>query len=231
MKKSLPIILLSVFTLAFSAFGFMGIQPVKAATSIAGITIEDGQVGYEGVSITHADQQTNEDGEAVSSGDGKMKFYSSLPQSLYNSLQGKDYKTGTLIIPAELLQGETYLDKYNSLKIELKDPTDDDIITGAIDVDTTDCWALYEDTDKDGVKDQYWAMASLYNIPRAYYGVPMAARPYLAVKGEGDADYTYVYATDEGVTGLYSFTEAAQNRIAKGDFRSEEHTSELQSLQ
>ncbi|MBQ9781652.1 MAG: hypothetical protein IJW26_00545, partial [Clostridia bacterium] len=219
MKKSLPIILLSVFTLAFSAVGFLGIQPVKATTEVAGITIEDGAVGYEGVSITHADQATNEDGDAVSSGEGKMKFYSSLTQDLYNSLQGKDFKTGTLIIPAELLQGESVADKLNTLDITKVG------VNGAINVDTTNVWTLYDvddDKEENDVDDAYWAMASLYNIPRAYYGVPMAARSYLAVKGEGDADYTYVYSATNDVTDFYSLTTTALKKLEAGDYDEKE---------
>ena len=219
MKKSLPIILLSVFTLAFSAVGFLGIQPVKATTEVAGITIEDGAVGYEGVSITHADQATNEDGDAVSSGEGKMKFYSSLTQDLYNSLQGKDFKTGTLIIPAELLQGESVADKLNTLDITKVG------VNGAINVDTTNVWTLYDvddDKEENDVDDAYWAMASLYNIPRAYYGVPMAARSYLAVKGEGDADYTYVYSATNDITDFYSLTTTALKKLEAGDYDDKE---------
>ncbi len=219
MKKSLPIILLSVFTLAFSAFGFLGIQPVKATTEIDGITINEADVGYEGVSLTYAEQQEIADG-VMGSGDGKMKFYSSLTQDLYTSLTDKDYKTGTLIIPAELLTGASIEEQYESLKIDKVGGEN-----GAINVDTTLCWTLY-DVDDDGEEldadDEYWAMASLYNIPRAYYGVEMVARPYLAIKEAGANDYTYVYATADGITKFYSLATTALGKLEEGDFDDKE---------
>ncbi len=215
MKKTLPIILLSVFTFAFSAFGFLGIQPVKASTTVGTVTVEDTDVNYEGASLTYAEQDTT--GSVTTSGNGKMKFYSSLTKTLYESLtQATDveFKTGTLIIPAELLTGEDIASRYESLTVRTQN---------AKNVDTTNCWVLY-DKDEDGVDENndYWAMASLYSIPRAYYGVPMAARPYLAIKVAGDADYTYFYASADGITDFYSFAGTAQAKVKAGDYDDKE---------
>ncbi len=228
MKKNTSIIFLSIFALAISVFGFIGIQPVKANTVLgegeSAITVSGDDIQLQGASLNYAEEATvsvDETTSITTSGNGKLKFYSSYSTTLIGTtLNGKTYKTGTLIARAEDLSGSTEAEAYASLIVGVQ---------SAINVETTDYLKTYN-SGADGENDAWWSMVSISDIPRAFYGVQLIARPYVAVE-ISEGVYEYAYASyDENKTYARSLATTALAKINEGHYNAPESTDDNQVL-
>ena len=229
MKKNTSILFLSIFALAMSVFGFMGIQPVKATTTlgegVSAIKIADGEINFEGADISYARESTKEFVTSYgtdtfeTSGDGKLKFYTSYSQKLIEeTLAGKTYITGTLIARLEDVTS------YDEIIVGDKKFVNVVTYNQAQNVNFLTLGKRNEDVED---KDAYWTMVSLKEIPRVNYGVKMLARPYVAVDVNGDGNYQYAYATCQDLESYaFSLASTVKEQIANGDYNDPDKSTE-----
>ena len=211
MKKNTSIIFLSIFALAMSVFGFMGIQPVKATTTLGGVEVYETDIQFKGASLNWAEEKFDEEKGITTSGEGRLKFYSSYSTGLISALEGKEYKLGTLIARAEDFAS------YEEIIVGAN---------GVINVETTD-YIKTHNSGAEGEVDAWWSMVSINNIPRAYYGVELVARPYVEVDVDGNSETVneYAYASyDESKNYAYSLATTAQMKLDAGHFNVENTT-------
>ena len=210
MKKNKSIIFLSIFALAMSVFGFMGIQPVKASTLGEGegaITVKDTDIQFKGASLDWAEEVFDEEKGITTSGDGRLKFYSSYSTDLITALEGKTYTLGTLVARAEDFANyeDVIFGATGVINVETKGKTKDEETD-------YDYKRLYNSGAENEVT-AWWTMVSVNKIPRAYYGVQLIARPYVEVDGK------YAYAAyDESKNYAYSLATTAQMKLDAGHF-------------